>query len=98
MKIIQGRFKVKLTREEYEEQAVYHANKMKDTPGLIWKIWAFDDEKNEAMGIYFFRDDRMAQLVYDGMDPKTLGENVYDVEFRLWDIQAELCRLNNVPL
>ena len=98
MKVIQGRFKVKMSREEYEEEAIHHANQMKDTPGLIWKIWAFDDERNEAFGLYYFRDDEMAQLVFDNMDSKTLGDMVSDVEFRIWDIQEELCRINQVPL
>ena len=98
MKIIQGNFKVKITREQYEKEAIHHAIQMKNTPGLIWKIWAFNDTENEAFGLYFFRDDDMAQLVYDNMDPKTLGDKFSDVRFRIWDIQEELCRLNNVPL
>ena len=98
MKIIQGNFKVKMTREQYEEEAIPHAKRMSDTPGLIWKIWAFDDTQNEVLGIYFFRDDAIAQMVYDNMNPKTLGENCYDVKFRIWDIQEELCKICNVPL
>ena len=98
MNILQGRFKWNGTREEYEKIAENFVPEINKTPGLNWKIWAFDDERNEAFGLYYFRDDEMAQLVFDNMDSKTLGDMVSDVEFRIWDIQEELCRINQVPL
>ena len=98
MKIIQGRFKVRASRKKYEEDAKQHIKRMMDTPGLIWKIWAFDEEKNEALGVYYFRDDKIAQMVYDNMDPKTWPNYTYDIELRIWDIQEELCRFCNVSL
>jgi len=98
LKIIEGKFKVKISRKKYEEDAIQHAIKMKDIPGLVWKIWAFDEEKSEAMGIYYFRDDDMAQLVFDSMDPRTWPDFTYDIEMRIWDVQEELCKINRVPL
>jgi hypothetical protein len=98
MKIIHGRFKVDITREEYEKKALQDIERMMDTPGLIWKIWAFDDEKKEAFGLYYFRDDTLAQLIYDNMDPKTWPKFAHDIELKLYDIQEELCRACKVPL
>ena len=98
MKIIHGRFKVTIPREQYEKEAMEHINQMTDTPGLIWKIWAFNDKENEAFGLYYFKDDAIAQLVYDNMDPKTWPKYTKDIELRIYDIQEELCLACNVTL
>jgi len=98
MKIIHGRFKVTIPREQYEKEAMEHLNQMTETPGLIWKIWAFNDNENEAFGLYYFRDDAIAQLIYDNMDPKTWPKFAHDIELRIYDIQEELCKACKVPL
>ena len=98
MKIIHGKFKIDIPREQYEEEALQHIDQMKNTPGLIWKIWGFNDKKNEAFGLYYFRDDNIAQLIYDNMDPKTWPKFAHDIELTLYDIQEELCEICNVPL
>lgn len=98
MKIIHGRFKITIPREQYEEEALQHMDQMMETPGLIWKIWAFNDEKNEAFGLYYIKDDDMAQLIFDNIDPRTFPEYAHDIEMRIYDIQEELCRACNVPL
>lgn len=98
MKLIQVKFKLEKTREEYEEAAVQSAQQMADFPGLVWKIWAYDDEENEAMGIYFYRDNRMAQMVLENIDQKTWPDYTYDLKKRMWDVQEGLCKITRAPL
>ena len=98
MKIIQGKFKVSIPREQYENEALQEIDRMMETPGLIWKIWAFNDETSEAFGVYYFRDDDLAQIVFDNIDTKTWPDFTHDIEVRIWDIQEELCRKSHVPL
>ena len=43
MKILEARFKVSISREEYEKTA--NPKKYAEMAGLKWKIYAFDDEK-----------------------------------------------------
>ena len=98
MKVISGTFKVDFSREEYDERAKKDAIKMVDTPGLVWKLWAFNDERGEALGIYFFRDDNLAQVIFDAMDPRTWPKGCHDIELKIWDVQEELCKIMNMPL
>ena len=36
------------------------------TPGLRWKVWIINEEKNEAGGIYLFDDDASMQAYLGG--------------------------------
>jgi hypothetical protein len=98
LKLIQVTFKIRNTREEYEILAIEKAEQIATFPGLVWKIWAYDDEKNEAMGMYYFRDDNLAKMVLDGLDPRTWPEGTYDLKFRMWDLQEEICKITRAPL
>ena len=98
MKLIQVKFKLEKTREEYEEVAMQSAKQTADFPGVVWKIWAYDDEEDEAMGIYFFRDDRMAQMVLENINQKTWPDYTYDLEKRKWDVQEGLSKITRAPL
>jgi hypothetical protein len=98
LKLVQVKFKLGRTREEYEEAALQSAKQTADFPGLVWKIWAYDDEENEAMGIYFFRDDRMAQMVLENIDKKTWPDDTYELEKRMWDVQEGLCKITRAPI
>lgn len=98
MKFLQVTFKINKTREEYEKLAEEEANKIAAFPGLVWKIWAYDDEQNEAMGVYYFKDDNLAQMVLNNFDPRTWPKGTYDIKYRMWDVQEKLCKITRVPL
>jgi hypothetical protein len=97
MMILEARFKVAISREEYEESANPH--KYADMPGLRWKIYAFNDEESMATGIYLFDDVQamnfhMAYLrvAADQVD------YVSDLEMIVWDVQEALCKITGAPI
>ena len=47
-------FNYSVTKEEYEQAVAPLADKFANVPGLKWKIWILNAEKNEAGGIYMF--------------------------------------------
>ena len=100
--ILQGRFNWSGTRVEYEKIAEAFVPEINKMPGLHWKIWAFDDTKMEATGIYIFKDKKSAQDAEKGIHenkkqgvyPKQMG----DITVRLWDVQDSLSRANRAPI
>ena len=97
MKILEARFRVAKSREEYE--ASVNPHKYVNMLGLKWKIYAFDDIKSKATGIYLFEDieamnSHMANL-------KTVANKidfVSDLELQVWDVQKELCKVTGAPI
>ena len=97
MAILEARFKVAISRKEYEE--FVNPQKYADMPGLRWKIWAFNDEKSMATGIYLFDD---AQAMKSQMDylRATVDQVDFasDLDMMVWDIQEALCKITRAPI
>lgn len=53
-KILQLNFTFNVSAAEYEQAVSPLAEKFAAVPGLRWKIWLMNEDKNEAGGIYFF--------------------------------------------
>jgi len=98
MKMLQMRFRWTKTRAEYEKDAEPLAKEIAKAPGLLWKVWAFDDEKSIATGVYLFKDlDTLNRYMkwFQDMGP-TPG--VEDFEFTVWDIQRGLSKITKGPV
>ena len=100
MKILEARFKVTLSREEYEKSAIPGAHSIADTPGLKWKIYAFDDEESMATGIYLYDDVEAmkAQMAKLKKNMEKLVGLASDLELKVWDVQESLCRITGAPI
>ena len=102
MKILQGRFRWEGTRESYEEAAKNYVEPINQYPGLLWKIWAFDDEKMIATGIYLYKDEESAQAAKkrteDTYEAGNFPEDMKDIKITIWDVQEELSRANRAPI
>ena len=97
MKILEARFKVAISREKYEETA--NPQRFVNMPGLRWKIYAFNDEKSMATGIYLF-DDVQAMNTYM-KNLRTMVDQVdfvSDMEMMVWDVQEALCKITKAPI
>ena len=97
MKILEARFKVSISREEYEKTA--NPKKYAEMAGLKWKIYAFDDEKSMATGIYLFEDINAMEAQMESL--RQAGEFldfVSDLELQVWDVQDALCKITGAPI
>lgn len=59
-KIIQINFQFQGTPEIFTKNSIAIANIFAQLPGLRWKIWLMNEERNEAGGIYLFANDEFA--------------------------------------
>lgn len=64
--ILHINFRLNVPRAEYEEIAASLAGEFSQLPGLIWKIWLMDEEREEAGGIYLFKDETSMQAYLAG--------------------------------
>jgi hypothetical protein len=100
--ILQGRFLWSGTREEYEKGAQIFVPEINKTLGLHWKIWAFDDAKMEATGIYLYEDKKSAldaeKGIYENKKNNIYPPHMGGITIRLWDVQADLSKACKAPL
>ena len=95
--ILEARFKVAITREEYEESANPH--RYADMPGLRWKIYAFNDEESMGTGIYLFDDEEAMEAHMENLRQMVkVVEHVSDLEMMVWDVQEALCKITGAPI
>ena len=97
MKILEARFKVAISREEYERSA--NPQKWINMPGLKWKIYAFDDEASMGTGIYLFHDEEAMNAHMENLRKmEKVVEHVSELEMKVWDVQEALCKITGAPI
>lgn len=74
------------------------AQSINQEPGLIWKIWTENPEKNEAGGVYLFNDKTSAEayLLMHSARLKQFG--IPHVNAKLVATQTPLSRINHGPV
>ncbi len=66
-------------------------------PGLLWKLWTENKEKEEAGGIYLFADQASAEA-YLAMHSKRLqGFGVPQVNAKIFAVNEALSRIDRAP-
>lgn len=74
------------------------AQSIANEPGLLWKIWTENAERNEAGGIYLFVD-RTSADTYLTMHKARLKEfGIPQVNAKLFDVNAGLSAIDRAPL
>ena len=86
MKILEARFKVSISREEYERSASPGAQRWAEMPGLRWKIYGFDDEG--AMRAHMENLRKMEKSV----------DHASDLDMQVWDVQEALSKVTRGPI
>jgi hypothetical protein len=71
-RLLQINFNFNVTSGEYEQAAKSLADQFANLPGLMWKIWIMDEDKNEAGGIYLFEDETSLNTYLNGPLAKTV--------------------------
>jgi hypothetical protein len=99
LKILEARFKVAISREEYEKSATPGAHKWADMSGLKWKIYGFDDETSMATGIYLFEDVEVMKTHMENLKKmEKAADHASDLEMQVWDIQESLSKITKGPI
>ena len=99
MKILEARFKVSISREEYERSASPGAQTWAEMPGLRWKIYGFDDEASKATGIYLFDDEEAMRAHMENLTKMEKAVNhASDLEMQVWDVQKDLSKVTRGPI
>ena len=93
MKILEARFKVSISREEYERTA------KPQRYGAKWKIYGFDDDTSMGTGIYLFEDEEVMKAHMENLKQMEKAvDYVSDLEMKVWDIQEALCKVTGAPI
>ena len=93
MKILEARFKVSISREEYEKTA------NPQRYGAKWKLYGFNDEDSVGTGIYLFEDiDAMKAHMENLRKMEQAIEYVSDLEMQVWDVQEGLSKITKAPI
>lgn len=91
-----------LTRDDaaQQERLLASAAKLADLPGLVWKLWLYDDRRHAAASVYLFESEAAARAWADGPMVERLAAypGVGDVRYELYDVDADLSALTRAPL
>ncbi len=76
------------------------AEKIADLPGLIWKLWGFDDSEHVAESVYLFDSAEHARAWGEGPMRAALSSHpgISDIEVRYYDVDEELSAVTRAPL
>lgn len=76
------------------------AEKIAGLPGLVWKLWAYDDVAHVAESVYLFDTEAHARAWGDGPMQPALGSHpgIGDIEVRYYDVDSELSAVTRAPL
>ena len=102
MKLLVVRYGRELGRDDPEQARGFlaAAEKIAGLPGLLWKLWGYDDSAHIAESIYLFDTDEHARAWGDGPMKSALGSNpgIGDIEVRYYDVDEQLGALTRAPL
>src|SRR5947199_5429533 len=69
-------------------------------PGLVWKIWTYNDAERAAGGVYLFDSEEHARAWGDGTVQAILNEEpgVSNVSVSFYDVDEQLSAITRAPL
>lgn len=98
--ILQVNMNFSIPRVDLETAWLGAAQPIADTPGLLWKVWLMNEEKNEAGGIYLFENEE-AVLAYLGgpiVSALKASPAVSNISAKTFDVLAEHSAVTRAPL
>jgi hypothetical protein len=102
MKLLVVRYARGLSVEDPEQAWAFlaAAEKIAGLPGLVWKLWGYDDSAHVAESIYLFESGEHARAWGDGPMRSALGSHpgISDIEVRYYDVDERLSAVTRAPL
>src|SRR5437764_8502927 len=102
MKLLVVRYSRERDHDDPEQAAGFAqaAEKIAAVPGVVWKLWAYDDAEHAATSIYLFADDLHARAWGDGPMVPALSRHpgIGDVEVTYLDVDEALSAVTRAPL
>jgi hypothetical protein len=102
MKLLVVRYSRQLGKDDPDQARGFlaAAEKIAGLPGLVWKVWAYDDDAHVAESVYLFDNEAHARAWGDGPMKPALGNHpgIGDIEVRYYDVDEELSAVTRAPL
>jgi hypothetical protein len=102
MKLLVVRYRRQLGSEDPDQARAFlgAAEKIAGLPGLIWKLWGYDDSEHVAESVYLFETGEHARAWGDGPMKASLGSHpgIGDIEVRYYDVDERLSAVTRAPL
>ena len=76
------------------------AHKIAGVPGLVWKLWAYEDTEHDCTSVYLFDSEESARAWGDGPLVPSLSSNpgVGNIELQYYDVEENLSAITHTPL
>lgn len=86
-----------LAGEVSDEEMTEFAEGIAEFPGLRWKIWPFNEERNEEGGIYLFEDENSAERYRSSEYAETFrnDDRFRNVEIKQFGIREGLTEITH---
>lgn len=102
MKILQVNYSRQLPKGDLEQakRMSAAAEKLAQLPGLLWKLWAYDDDQQRAVSYYLFDSEQNARAWGEGPLRASLGSQpgIGDITTQYFDVDVDLSRITRGPV
>ena len=102
MKLLIVRYTRQRGHDDPEQAASFRqdAEHIAGVPGLVWKLWGYDDDTHTATSVHLFDSESSARAWGDGpLVPALSGHpGIGDIEIRYFDVDQELSAVTRAPL
>jgi hypothetical protein len=102
MKLLVVRYGRQLGKDDPDQARSFlaAAEKIAVLPGLLWKLWGYDDSEHVAESVYLFESEEHARAWGDGPMKAALGSHpgIGDIDVRYYDVDERLSAVTRAPL
>jgi heme-degrading monooxygenase HmoA len=102
MKLLVVRYTREAPHDDPDVAAAFDAaaHRLAELPGLIWKLWAYEDTDHDCTSVYLFDSEENARAWGDGPLVPSLSSNpgIGDVELQYYDVDEHLSAITHTPL
>ena len=102
MKLLLVRYGRQRGHDDPDQARSFHhaAEKIAGLPGLVWKLWSYDDSAHVAASIYLFDSEEHARAWGDGAMKPSLGSHpgISDIAVSYLDVDEQLSAITRAPL
>ena len=76
------------------------AHKIAGVPGLVWKLWAYEDAEHNCTSVYLFDTEENARAWAEGPLRPALSSHpgVDNIEWQYYDVDEHLSAITHTPL
>ena len=99
-KILQINVDYDIPTEDFKASWMKAAEPISQQPGLVWKVWVYDDEKRQGGGIYLFesREDVEVYLKSDLVRAFKASPVLRNISTKVFDIGEEASAVTRAPI